>query len=109
VNAASAVALAVAAGSVDFAVVVGIEVDDIHMAAAVMLDDLVVGAVCTSANDVGSAVTLDGDGIFADVLEPDELEVAATQAVDALLLVGTDDDVLQGCALFKNEDSVRLT
>lgn len=73
---AVAVALAVAARAVDLAVVLGVEVDDVHGAAAVVLDDLVRGVVGAAANDVGGAVALEADGVFADVFEPDVFEVA---------------------------------
>lgn len=73
---ALAVALAVAARAVDFAVVLGVEVDDVHGAAAVVLDDLVRGVVGAAADDVGGSVALEADGVFADVFEPDEFEVA---------------------------------
>lgn len=73
---AVAVALAVAARAVDLAVVLGVEVDDVHGAAAVVLDDLVRGVVGAAADDVGGAVALEADGVFADVFEPDVFEVA---------------------------------
>jgi hypothetical protein len=75
---ALAVALAVAARAVDFAVVLGVEVDDVHRAAAVVLDDLVRRVVGAAADDVGRAVALEADGVFADVFEPDEFEVAGS-------------------------------
>jgi hypothetical protein len=75
---ALAVALAVAARAVDFAVVLGVEVDDVHGAAAVVLDDLVRCVVGAAADDVGRAVALEADGVFADVFEPDEFEVAGS-------------------------------
>lgn len=108
VDAAGAVALAVAAGAVDFSVVVGVKVDNVDVAAAVVLDDLVGGVVGAAADDVGRAVALDRDGVLANVLEPDVLEGTAAQAIDALSLVGADDDVLEGGALFENEDGVGL-
>ena len=73
---AVAVAFAVAAGAVDLTVVLGVEVDNVDGAAAVVLDDLVRGMVGAAADDVDGAVTLERDGILADVLEPDVLEVA---------------------------------
>jgi hypothetical protein len=75
---ALAVALAVAARAVDLAVVLGVEVDDVDGAAAVVLDDLVRGVVGAATDDVGGAVALDADGVFADVFEPDEFEVAGS-------------------------------
>lgn len=76
--------------------------------AAVVLDDLVISTVGATTDNVGCAVALDGDGILADILEPHVLEGASAQAVDTLLLVGTDDHVLQGRALLQYEDSVSL-
>lgn len=69
------------------------------MAASVVLNDLVGSVVGTATNDVLGAVTLEGDGVLANVLEPDVLEVAGAQAVDSLALVGADDDVSQGGAI----------
>jgi hypothetical protein len=39
--------------------------------------------------------THNGDGIFANILKPHELQSAWTVTVHPLSLVGTDDDVLQ--------------
>jgi len=75
---AVAVALAVTARAIHLAVVLGVEVDDVDGAAAVVLDHLVRGVVGAAADDVGGAVALEGDGVFAHVLEPDVLEVAGT-------------------------------
>lgn len=55
-----------------------------------------------------SSITLDGDGILADVLEPDKLQGARAKAIDTLALVSTDDDVAEGGALFENEDGIGL-
>lgn len=103
-----AVVGAVTAGAVDLAVVVGVEVDNVDVAAAIVLDDLVAGVVRATADNVGRAVTLDGDGVLAHVLEPHKLEVAAAQAVHALALIGTNNDVAQSGALFEDKDRVRL-
>lgn len=100
------VALAVTARSVDLAVVVGVEVDDVDVTAAVVLDDLVGGVVSTTTDDVGSAAAKDGDGILADILEPGELDVARALAVNTLTLVGTDDDVSESGTLLEDEDGV---
>lgn len=105
---AGAVVLAVAAGAVDLAVVLGVEVDDVDVTAAVVLDDLVVGVEGTTADDLGVAVALDGDGVLADVLEPDVLESARANAVDTLALVSADDDVPQGGTVLENKDGVGL-
>ena len=109
VDSAGAVAGAVTAGSVNLAVVFGIEVDNVDMSASVVLDDLVCGVESTTADDVGSTITLDGDGILADVLEPDKLQRARAQAVNTLTLVGTDDDVAESGTLLEDKDSVGLT
>ena len=55
-----------------------------------MLDDLVRGVVGAAADDVGGAVALDADGVFADVFEPDEFEVAGAWEV------GVSDAVVDG-------------
>lgn len=107
-NGTGAVVLAITARAIDLAVVLSIEVDDVNVATSVMLDDLIRGMVGTTTNDVGSSITLDGNGILADILEPDKFEVAAALAVDTLTLVGTNNDVLQRSAIFKNKDSVLL-
>lgn len=83
---ALAVALAVAARAVDLAVVFSVEVDDVHGAAAVVLDDLVRGVVGAAADDVGGAVALEADGVFADVFEPDEFEVAGSCGLELVIL-----------------------
>lgn len=128
---AAGVTLAVAARAVDLAVVLGVEIDDVDVAAAVVLDaavayesvvrifgwlgdthggyvHLVGGLVGTAANDVGGSLAGHGDGVLADVLEPGELDVAAALAVDALDLVGADDDVLDGGAVLEDEHGILL-
>lgn len=69
---------------------------------------LVLGPVSAAADDVGDTVALERDGVLADLLEPGELDVAGAQAVDALALVGADDDVADGGAVLEDEDSVLL-
>ena len=54
---------------------------------AVVLDDLVISTLGTSALDVGVTVTLEGEGVLADVGPPDVLDVARTLAVNTLDLV----------------------
>ena len=73
---ARAVAATVAARAVHFAVVLGVEVLDIDRAAAVVLDHFVRGVEGAAADDVGCAVALDADRVFADVFEPEVLEGA---------------------------------
>lgn len=79
------------------------------MTASVVLDELVGTLVGTASNDVGSSTALDSDGILADILKPDKLEVTGTKTVNTLLLVGTNDDVTKGSAILKDENSVLLT
>lgn len=74
-----------------------------------MLNDLVTCAVSATSDDVGGAITLDGDSVLADVLEPDVLEGARALAVDTLGLVLTDDDVLKSGALLEHEDGISLS
>lgn len=105
----STVVLAVAARSVNLAIVVGVKVDNVNMATTVVLNDLVGSLIGTSANDVGGSVTLDRDGVLANVLEPDKLEVAGSETVDTFLLVLADDDVTKSGTLLENENGVSLT
>ena len=59
-----------------------------------MLNDFVVGVLGASAGDGGRTGALpDGDCVLAYVLEPDVVDVARALAVDALGLIGSDDDV----------------
>ena len=91
-----------AARAVDLAVVLGVEVVDLNTAAAVVLDDLIGGVESTTTTDNGhsaSGILLDGNGILADVLKPGVLDGAATtETVDALALIGADNDVPDGGA-----------
>ena len=75
-----AVVTAVSTRSINLAIVVGIEVNNVHMATAVVLDDFICGFECASADDVGCAAALDGDVVFADIFEPDEFECARAPA-----------------------------
>ena len=105
----STVVLAVSTRSVNLAIILGVEVNDVHMAAAIVLDDLVFGLESASADDVGCAAAFDRDGVFAHIFEPDEFECAGALAVDAFALVGADDDVAELCAFFEDENCVLLT
>jgi hypothetical protein len=124
---ASILLVAVAAGPVELAKVVDGEAVDVHLAARVVLDDLVVGTLGTAADDVvRAAAALEREGVcvalawstvncmrvmltLADGLPPDVLDGAGAEAVHALELVGTNDGVLQGTALLDQEDGVVLT
>ena len=105
----AAVAAAVAAAADDLAVVLCVKVGDLDGPEPVELDDLVRGGEGAAADDAGgAAVLLEGDGVLADVLEPDVLEGAGAAAMDALGLVGADDDVGEGGAVLEDEHGVVL-
>lgn len=70
-----AVAGAVSAGAGELAVVVDVEVFDIHGAFAIELEDFVGGFLGAAADDVGCAGgLLEGCGVLADVQPPDVLD-----------------------------------
>lgn len=69
-----------------------------------MLDDLVLGVGGTASSDEGVTVAEDGDGILADVAEPDVGQGAGTLAVDTLEGVGANDDVAEGSTVLEDED-----
>ena len=94
---------------------------------SVVLDDLVISRLGTSALDHGVAVTLEGKSILANVDPPDVLDgagscvrlvrllyvvhagVMLTLAVDTLDLVLANDGVLEGTSVLDEEDSVLVT
>jgi hypothetical protein len=93
--------LAVATAAVELAEVVDGEARDLESAAAVVLEDLVLGAERATARDCGGLaglLLLDGESVLADSGPPDVGQLAATHTVDTLDLVGTDDDVGERCA-----------
>jgi hypothetical protein len=101
---------AVSARAIQLSVVLDVEVDDVYGSAAVVLDNLVGGVVRTTANDPGLVagnIFLDGDGVFTDILEPDELECTGALTVDTLGLILADDAVAQGCTFFQEENGIR--
>jgi len=119
--------VAIAAGAVELAKVVDGEVFDTDFAAGVVLDDLVVSTLGTTANDaVGTAAFLEGECIYdwlarwhacllgenrhtlADSLPPDILDSASTLAVYALDLVRADNGILESTALLDDKDGVAL-
>ena len=71
-----------------------------------MLDDLVLGFLSTTSNDQGITSAKDGDGVLANVTEPDVGQGARTHAVNTLERIGTDDDVGDGSAVLEDEDGV---
>jgi hypothetical protein len=72
-----AVALAVAAGAVEFAEVLDAEAVDSNFGGAVVLDHLVLGVASSAALDHGGASALEGEGVFADLGPPDVCDVLA--------------------------------
>lgn len=72
---------AIATGTDNLPVVLGVEVLDRNGSAAVELEDLVVGIPCSAADDVGSLVRglLECGGVFADILPPNVLQGAVIQ------------------------------
>jgi len=101
--------LAVTAGAVELAEVHDGEAVNGDRALSVVLDDLVVSGLGTSALDHGVSVTLEGKRILANVDPPDVLDGAGSLAVDALDLVLSDDSVLESSAVLDEEDSVLVT
>src|SRR5689334_5873404 len=78
--------LAVAAGAVQLAEVVHLEIADVHGAGAVVLEDLVrrlARAAAVDGHRLRGRGALEGRGVFADVLPPDVEQRAGAQAVDA--------------------------
>lgn len=83
--------VAVAAGSVELAKGLDGEAGDGECAAAVVLQDFVIGAIGSAAGDGGclaSVLFLDGECVLADGGPPDVGESAGAEAVDAFGLVG---------------------
>lgn len=75
--AGAAVALAVAAVADQLAVVLDVEVVDVQRAAAVELENLVLGAEGTTTVDGGGTrLLLEGGGVLADVGPPDIVQGA---------------------------------
>jgi hypothetical protein len=80
-----------------------------HSSTTVVLDDLVGRTLGATVVDARCAtLLLDGHGIFTHFLEVDVVEGAGTDAVDALGLIGANDDVLESGTLLEEEDSVRV-
>lgn len=52
--------------------------------------------------------THNGNSIFADVFKPNKLQGAGTVAVDTLLLVLANDDILKSCTGTKKEHRVGI-
>lgn len=103
--------LAVTAAPVQLSEVVDGEAGDRQAAAAVVLEDLVVGAESAAAGDGGGVaglLLLDGEGVLAHGGPPDVLELAVAEAVHALGLVGADDDVGERGAFLEDEDGVAV-
>lgn len=102
----AAVVGAIAAGAVQLAGIHDGVVLDGDRPLAVVLDDLILGLLRAAALDEGVAVAEEGDGVLADVTEPDVGEGAGALAVDALKLVLADNDVAELGAILEDEDRV---
>lgn len=94
---------------------------------SIVLDDLVISRLGTSALDQGVTVTLEGKSILANINPPDVLDgagscvksvhlqyemlagVMLTLAVNTLDLVLANDGVLEGASVLDEEDSVLVT
>jgi len=101
--------LAVTAGTVKLSEVHDGEAVNGDRSLSVVLDDLVISRLGTSALDHGVTVTLEGKSILANVDPPDVLDGAGSLAVDTLDLVLADDGVLEGTSVLDEEDSVLVT
>ena len=103
--------ITVAAAAVQLAEVLNSEAADADGATTVVLDNLVVGTVGTTTDDVGCVtivLLLDRKGVLADSAPPDVGDGAGTLAVNTLDLVGSNDDVGQRAALLDLENGVRV-
>lgn len=79
----------VSARAVELAVIVDIEVDDVHSSTSIVLDDFVgcvVGATTDDPGLLSSLVFFDGDGILANIFEPNELKSAVALAMHTFRL-----------------------
>lgn len=77
-----------------------------------MLHNLVTRMVRAATNDprmLSSLIVLYGNGVLADVFEPNELKSAMSVAVDTFRLVLADDDVAECGTGAKQEDSISVT
>ncbi|KXH56067.1 hypothetical protein CSAL01_11928 [Colletotrichum salicis] len=74
--------------------------------AAVMLDDLVPRTPCTAADDSPVPIAFHRQGVFAHRRPPDVVDRAGPEAVNALVLVSTDQRVLQSRPVLQEEDGV---
>jgi hypothetical protein len=79
----------VSARAVELAVIVDIEVDDVHSSTSVVLNDFVgcvVGAATDDPGLLSSLVFFDGNGILANIFEPNELKSAVALAMHTFRL-----------------------
>jgi hypothetical protein len=72
----------------------------------VVLDNLVGSTTSTTTDDLTVTVTLEGQCILANSIPPDILNSASTETVNTLVLIFTNDGVLEGSAVSEKEDSV---
>ena len=69
-----------------------------------MLDNLVLGLLCTTADDGGITSSEDRNGILANIAEPHVGQRAGAEAVDTLEGLGTDDNVGKASTVVQDED-----
>jgi hypothetical protein len=103
------VLLAVSTAAVQFSEISDGEAIDGDGTNTIVLDNLVGSSTSATTNDLAIAVTLEGQSILADSIPPDILNGASTETVDTLVLVFTNDGVLEGSTVGKEEDSVGVT
>lgn len=71
-----------------------------------VLNNLVNSIGCSTTDNKSVTSAEDGNGIFADVTEPDVGQRARAQAVDTLERIGADDNIGDGGAVLQNEDGI---
>lgn len=101
--------LAVTARAIEFSEISNCESAHAERASAVVLKNFVSCTEGTTALDGGGSagrLLFDGESILADLRPPDVGQGTASEAVNALNLVGTDDDVAEGSSFFEVEDSI---
>jgi hypothetical protein len=103
------VLLAVSTAAVQFSEISDGEAIDGDGTNTVVLDNLVGSTTSTTTDDLAVTVTLEGQSILANSIPPDILNGASTETVNTLVLVFTNDGVLEGSAVSEKEDSVSVT
>jgi hypothetical protein len=101
--------LTIATASVHLAKCIGVEVLHSNGSATIVLQNLVAGALGTTAVHVRSARGLfECCGIFTDIQPPNIVKGTCTQAVNTFAVVWTNNNVRKGSSSCKNEDSISV-